>query len=89
MAKGISLVQDCVFTRSSEFWLGSWEKGRTEPWFLVGFGAQRKDLAQHWFGRFEERTRPNPWFGRLGERNRPSAGSKFREREGLNPGLAG
>ena len=51
---------------------------RTEPWFLVGFRVQRKDLAQHWFSRYGERTRPNPWFGRLGESTKEQAFGRFR-----------
>ena len=53
----------------------SLEKCKFHGWF----GVRRKERAGPWFGRFAEKTGPNPGL----------AGTEFEEWVGPNPGLAG
>ena len=65
-SKWRSLVQDCVSTRSSEFWFRERRKDQAEPWFGVRVLSSETGSAGLTFG---ERTRPNP-------------GSEYREKTG-------
>ena len=95
-----SLVQDCVFTLSSEKGPGRTlvrssgsEKGSG---LTLVRQVRRKEGAKPWFGRFGVRRKdgPNPGsagseFGEKTGLNPGSAGSEFGERNGPNPGSAG
>ena len=88
-----SLVQDCVFTGSSEFQFGVRRKDRAEPWFGVPVRSSEKGSGQTLVRqvRSSEKGTGRTWFSRFGERkvlNTDLAVSEFGEKTGLNPGSA-
>ena len=89
-----SLVQDCVFTRSSEFQFGIRRKDRAKPWFGFPVRSSEKGsgLTLVWQVRGSEKGTGRTWFGRFGVRKGPNPGlavSVFGEKTGLDPGSAG
>ena len=77
----VSLVQDCVMTRSLEFGFGVWRKDLAEPCFGVRVRSSEKGsgLTLVWQVWSSEKERASPG----------SAGSEFGERNGPNPGSSG